>query len=260
MTLPQSIATLLSEGSFEPFTIGESKSDVFKVKLLDGHDAFLKTSSAEHVVAEMKHELTVLEWLQGKLEAPMPIKFLEENGTGYLLMSAIPGKNLAEASAKLSSGECLSIGARYLRKIHLIPVKDCPFQRNLETTVDLAQENFISNLVDESDFDDARSGWAAERVYADLLKKWPKSEDLAFTHGDYCFPNIICGNSGVNGVVDLSRAGIADRHQDIALFLRSFEKNTNTKADVKLFLREYKLVSKLDEAKLEFFLILDEFF
>lgn len=84
-------------------------------------------------------------------------------------------------------------------------------------------------------------------------------EDLVFTHGDYCFPNIICKDAHISGIVDLGRAGIADRYQDIALFLRSFSSNMG-KPDIQTFLDHYGLIERFDEKKASFYRKLDEFF
>ena len=72
------------------------------------------------------------------------------------------------------------------------------------------------------------------------------AEDLVFTHGDYCLPNIIYHEGKINGVVGLSRVGIADRYQDISLFLRSFEFNVGN-PDLEIFLSEYSLISEFNK-------------
>lgn len=258
--LPPPISQLVQFDSFQPYEIGESASEVFQVTLREGSQGFLKVSSSSYVLAEIQQEISVLRWLESKLLVPKPIKYAEAEGTGYFLMTAVEGANLAHMRDSLAPAECMRLGANYLRKIHSLPISNCPFLRSLKITTALAKENLTSGLVDESDFDSVRAGWTASELYKDLLEKMPTSEDLVFTHGDYCFPNIICERNEVNGVVDLSRAGVADRHQDIALFLRSFESKTETKPDQKLFLRHYGLIDQIDEGKLEFFRLLDEFF
>ena len=41
----------------------------------------------------------------------------------------------------------------------------------------------------------------------DLLRKRHDEEDLVFTHGDYCLPNVIIDGEEVAGFVDWGRAG-----------------------------------------------------
>lgn len=259
--LPKQVSSLILGNSLVPFDIGKSRSEVFKVALQNGAPGFLKISSAPYVLSEIKQEIAVLNWLALKIEVPKPILFFEHDGVGYFLMTAIEGFNLAEACKTLSPSECLQIGARYLRKIHSISIGECPFSRNLKIAIGFAEKNLAAGLVDETDFDSSRSGWTGREVCEYLLSRIPKEkESLVFTHGDYCLPNIICSKHEVTGVVDLSRAGVADRHQDITLFLRSFESNTGNKPDFDLFLHHYGLIKKIDEEKLEFYRILDEFF
>lgn len=258
--LPQAIQDKIHIDSLAANEIGESQSEVFKVSLRAGGFGFLKVSRSEYVLREIADEIAVLDWLSMRLDVPRPLHFLQETGSGYFLMTALAGENLADAArAGLSARECLSLGAKYLRKIHSLPIADCPFRRELKFTLPLAEKNLGLGLVDESDFDAERKGWNAADVYAELREKIPAQEDLVFTHGDYCFPNILVAGGRVSGVVDLGRAGVADRYQDIALFLRSFESNLAA-ADFDLFLEEYGLIRKLDTQKLEFYRILDEFF
>jgi aminoglycoside phosphotransferase len=117
--------------------------------------------------------------------------------------------------------------------------------------------------VDENDFDETRQDRSATSLLAELLDSRPDQEDVVFTHGDYCLPNIILRQSApgvveVSGFIDCGRAGIADRHQDLALAIRSVAFNFG--ADwVSTFLTAYGLAEP-DARKVAFFTLLDEFF
>ncbi len=80
------------------------------------------------------------------------------------------------------------------------------------------------------------------------------------THGDFCLPNIILERNKVTGLIDLGRAGVADRYQDIALILRSLtsEMNPNFNDCSDIFAQEYGI--DLEPDKLEYYQMLDEFF
>ena len=56
-------------------------------------------------------------------------------------------------------------------------------------------------------------------------------EDLVFTHGDYCAPNVLVGDEPmhpVTGIVDWGYAGVADRWRDIVKAVWSVEFNFGT--------------------------------
>ena len=90
----------------------------------------------------------------------------------------------------------------------------------------------------------------------------PAQEDLVFVHGDFCLPNVLLapldGALHVTGLVDCGRAGVGDRHQDLALAIRSLTYNLGP-ASVSPFLSAYGGPAP-DTRLLEFFTILDEFF
>ena len=259
MFLPSKISNLITLSSLEAEHIGESKSDVFKVRLARGGIGYLKISSSSYVKNEIRREIQVLDWLKPFINVPELIEVIEEGQSIFFLMTAIEGKNLAEAFQTLGAEKCLQLGARFLKTLHAIPADKCPFDRKLNVTLKLAKENVDAGLVDESDFDSDKRGLTGSDIYENLRASRPATEDLVFTHGDYCFPNIIVSNDQISGVVDLSRAGIADRYQDIALFLRSFRSNIGA-PDLDLFSQQYGLKETLNFQKLEFYRALDEFF
>ena len=78
----------------------------------------------------------------------------------------------------------------------------------------------------EDDFDEVRAGHTAVDLFGELLATAPADEDIVFTHGDFCLPNIILDRGAddeveITGLVDCGGAGIADRYQDIALAVRT---------------------------------------
>ncbi|HVZ16245.1 MAG TPA: phosphotransferase, partial [Terriglobales bacterium] len=111
-----------------------------------------------------------------------------------------------------------------------------------------------------SDFDEERQGRTPRSAFGDLLATRPADEDLVFTHGDYCTPNVLIDpeRMTLNGFIDWGRAGVADRYQDLALAARSTAYNFGSEW-IPLFFEAYGL-REVDTAKVEFYKLLDEFF
>ena len=107
-------------------------------------------------------------------------------------------------------------------------------------------------------FEAKRLGRSARDLYSEVLRSRPTQEDLVFTHGDYCLPNVTIAGDTVSGFVDWGRAGIADRYQDLALCARSIGANLGPEWVPALF-GNYGL-SIIDDQKLSFYELLDEFF
>ncbi len=95
-------------------------------------------------------------------------------------------------------------------------------------------------------------------MFQELLATKPANEDLVFTHGDYCLPNIIINNGDISGFIDWGRGGIADRYQDLALAARSLAYNFDAEW-IKLLFKEYG-IENIDYSKIEYYKLLDEFF
>ena len=89
-------------------------------------------------------------------------------------------------------------------------------------------------------------------------------EDVCFTHGDYCLPNIYIDGEAVTGFVDVGRGGIADKWQDIALCVRSLGYNLgsmgNSEKDKYIGLLFSRLGIEPDWNKTKYYILLDELF
>ncbi|KWU50962.1 aminoglycoside 3'-phosphotransferase [Pseudomonas palleroniana] len=240
----------------EQQAIGESRADVFRLRQDGRTDLFLKSERLdEH--SELADEIERLRWLrQMDLPAPVVLDEVQDDHRHWLLMTAVPGQDLASAIG-VSAAQVINILATALRTLHQVPVALCPFDHSVEQRIARAQKHVSAGLVDEADFDDERLGRSAEDVFAELLSTRPKIQDQVVTHGDACLPNFMTADARFSGFIDCGRLGISDRYQDLALAARSIERNLG-QAWVKAFFELYGV--EPDEQRMKFYCLLDEFF
>jgi len=74
--------------------------------------------------------------------------------------------------------------------------------------------------------------------------------DEVVIHGDYCLPNIIMKDFGLQGFVDLGTGGIGDRHYDLFWGLWTLEYNLGTAIYGSFFLEAYGK-DRVDPQRLE---------
>jgi aminoglycoside phosphotransferase len=237
---------------------GYSTAQVFRLERANSASLYLKIENqTEH--SELREEKLRLEWLCGRLPVPEVRLFCSDETRDYLLTSEIEGVAASDDLCRDEPKETIIEQlARGLKAIHALPIADCPFDMTLNVKIEFARRNVELKVVDESDFDEARKGRSAEDLFRELVETKPKDEeDLVFTHGDFCLPNIILKNRRISGFIDLGRAGIADRYQDIALLARSVKYNFGEEWQPFLF---ETLDIEPDYKKLEFYTLLDEFF
>jgi aminoglycoside phosphotransferase len=238
-------------------TVGMSKDPLYWI---DGEPAsVLKVSSQNQ--QELEDQFKALCWMEGKLPVPRPLGFEKENGVTALWMTRLVGKDASDWASSGNVEQMSEACCKALLKIHSLSIQGCPFDRRLQKTVPLAKEHLRLGLVDLERLDESRRGMKADELLKLLderasSKSW--SEDLVFTHGDYCLPNIIFLHGELQGFVDMGRCGISDRYQDLALLLRSLKKNTGK--DMRSQLAQAYGLKNLDQEKIEFYQLLDEFF
>lgn len=199
-----------------------------------------------------------LEWLQGKLPVPEVLYYHKDDANEYLLLSEIQGINASDKSYEADLPLVMELLASGLKALHSVRIEDCSFNQKLEVKLKEAKRRVENGLVDEEDFDEIRKGLKAKYLYKELVLSKPQNEDLVFIHGDYCLPNIILDKGKVSGFIDMGRAGVADRYQDLALALRSISANFG-REHIPLFLKKYGLI-EIDERKIDYYQLMDEFF
>ncbi|MDB4866448.1 MAG: hypothetical protein JWR03_781 [Cohnella sp.] len=255
-SLPDSLTRLMNDEVWSRITVGMSGADTFRLTA-PSHNRYMKIQSASSVES-LWQEKERLIWLQGKLPVPKVLGYDKDAAKEYLLVSEIAGVDASDRSYESMLPQLMRQLAIGLRTIHEVIIDNCPFDQRLDRKIAEAKRRVDNKRINEDQFDPVRQGFKAEELLEELLRKKPADEDLVFTHGDYCLPNIILKDGRVSGFVDWGRAGTADRYQDIALAIRSITYNFGEQ-QVGYFLEAYGL-PELDEPKVSYYQLLDEFY
>ncbi len=255
-SLPADLAQAVSGYAWRQIHVGCSMAQMFRLEAENKKSLYLKIAARLSGNSLMPEKLK-LEWLKNQLFVPKVVLFAEDENTDYLLLSEISGIDASDDSLSENAADVIEQLAKGLKMVHSLPIESCSFNARLDYKIELAKERMLKGLVDESDFDDERAGRRAEDLFQELLATKPSEEDLVFTHGDYCFPNIILENGKLSGVIDWGSAGVADRYQDIALLTRSVWYNFGEDWEESVF-EIYGI--KPDWKKIDFYKLLDEFF
>ena len=257
--LPAAFAARLAGADWHDATFGYSGVRVFRVVSPGRPPSYLKLA-APPLSEELVSERARLEWLRGKLPVPAVEAFAVADEYSFLLLSEVPGTMACDQVFADDPPTLVRLLADGMRQLHQLNVTGCPFDMRLDIQLARAERRLRAGLVDEGDFDAERLGMRAGDLYEQLLRDRPASEDLVFTHGDYCLPNIMIDRDHgcISGFIDLSRAGAADRYQDLALAARSLAYNVGPGYESLLW-GAYGL-QEPDEAKIAYYQLLDEFF
>lgn len=207
---------------------------------------------------ELTREIAALQWLEGRAEAARLVWSGEVEARPAMLTEAIEGVALhALAPEQAEAGAVAALAA--LTRLHAFPIGDCPFDERLAVKLAEAELRLGTGEFDAGDLDVQRQGRSADDLRQELIARRPASEDLVVTHGDACWPNFILRPDGVAAMIDLGRMGLADRHQDLALFIRSARYNYPDLPIQELVAAHYRLAAA-DPEKLELYQLLGEFF
>jgi aminoglycoside phosphotransferase len=255
--LPAALVALTRGATWRPVTIGMSGVQTYRLEK-EGRTARYLKWSPNYLGRPLAPERDRLVWLAGRLPVPEVLHFSEEEDGDYLLLSEVPGRMACDPA--LDPARVVVLLAEGLRMIHAVPVADCPFDQRLAVTVEQARRHVLTRKVDEAAFDEPRRGRTAQEVFQEVLKTQPAGEDLVFTHGDYCLPNVLLDHERwrIGGFIDWDRGGVADRYQDLALAARSLTHNFDARW-VPQLLEAYGL-GHVDQEKAAFYQLLDELF
>lgn len=257
--LPPNISAELAGYKWVRNSVGQSGGAVYRLYGKAGAPGlFLKHGEGE-LADDISDEMARLRWLGNHVPMPTVVHFVRTSKEAWLLMTEVPGATAYQLMVSCPDRRTAIVDAiaMFLRRIHAIPVGDCPFTSNPEYRLLRARARIDANLVNEDDFDEDREGWSAEQVWQEMQGLLPMVPDPVVTHGDFSLDNLLIHDGEVAGCIDAGRVGIADRYQDLAIAwncLGEFEASLQER-----FLAQYG-VRDLDLEKLQFHLMLDELF
>lgn len=206
----------------------------------------------------LEREAKVLRWLAGRAPVPKVLWFGQVAEDLALVTEAAPGTAVSHLREPEAEAALVATIAT-LAALHATPFADCPFDLRLSLKLTEARARVADGAVDETDFDPERLGLTAQQAWDQLTDTIPVTEDPVLTYGDASLPNFVWNGGAQVTLIDLGRFGIADRYQDLSLFLRSARRN-HPQVDAVHLLRAHYPLADLDQTRLDFYRFLDEFF
>lgn len=224
----------------------------------------------EDDIEEGKREEVILSWLSDRLYVPSLISTLCEGGKVYRLMERMKGFDLSSPIFLSSPQFLLDTIQSALNKMWNLDTLTCPIKRDLNVVLKEAEERVEKNLVDTIHINPGtfgKGGFSSPEALLKWLYDNKPEEDKSFIHGDFCLPNIFLSIGKGVGFIDLSRSGIGDKWNDIALISRSLEDNYNGRYNNGVSYSGYdrkmlfdRLGIREDKEKIRYYLLLDELF
>lgn len=213
------------------------------------------------------NEHQMLRWLQGKLPVPEILEEAFVDGTRYLLMTRLQGMYLCEPEILDDQERLAELVADALHQMWSVEISNCPADRSLDRKFAEIEAGLKGGVIT---IDQARQsetygsgGFKTPAALFEWLIKHRPEEQLVFSHGDFCLPNIFCNGSKTTGFIDFGYAGAADRWIDIEKVLWSMWANSTGKFGGKCreFDRKHLFAAldlEPDEDRLRYYSLLSE--
>ena len=219
--IPEEIQRIIGKETYCLDKVGMSGSEVH---IYDNHVLKIEPQNEE-----TDNAYAITKWLNQQLPVPTMLAYCVKNGMAYTLMSKMGGKMLCAREYLKEPEQLIKIAAQGLKCLWEIDVTECAYQSSrLMKRLEAAEYNVMHDLGDLDNVEPETFGPNGFQNPEELLK-WLKSnrpeEDIVFTHGDYCLPNIFVTGSKINGFIDIGKMGPADRWQDVAIAIRSLTAN-----------------------------------
>jgi aminoglycoside phosphotransferase len=238
--VPPELAEIIKNYSIQEYPYIESGARIYLLTSTE-KSLFLKIRIND-LEQRLLKEYTTLTWIKGRVLTPEVIYNHNSNEISFLLTTAVSGTPIIQVP-KLVRPDAMIAAAQALRFIHSVPITGCPYINTLKNRL---EKKHALNLSED------------EKAILTRLESSQPSEDLRFTHGDYCLPNILVTGSHLDGVIDWDSSGIADPYIDLASAAWSIEYNFPDEAEELLivFLNAYGV--EIDERKFDYYLDLNQ--
>ncbi|MFF4607695.1 APH(3'') family aminoglycoside O-phosphotransferase [Streptomyces sp. NPDC001339] len=249
-------------GDWVPVTAGESEAAVFRSA--DGTRYAKCVAAAD--AAGLKAERDRVAWLSGRgVPGPRVLDWHSGNAGACLVTAAVVGV----AADQVSAADLRAYWDRIadaVRRLHEVPVRQCPFRRDVDGMVARARDVVARGATNPEFLPAEQQHTPPTELLARLLpqvarRRDQEAADTVVCHGDLCLPNIVLDprTLDVSGFIDLGRLGLADRYADLALLLtnarETWPDEEQAQAADAAFAERYGIT--LDHDRLRFYLHLD---
>lgn len=261
MDLPKGISEIIADKPYSLTDVGMSGSQVWMFE-----DMVLKIEIRSDYVEK---QVKIMQWLEDKLPAPKVLAYEIQEDKSFLLMSRVYG-DMACAEYYLEHPKVLLKAlAEALHMMWSLDISDCPIVRDLDAELDEGKYRVKNGLVDVADAEPttfAEGGFESPAHLLQWLEENRPENELVFSHGDFCLPNVLLTDGEVSGFIDLGDAGVGDRWRDIALCYRSLKHNFDGTFGGKVYedfnpdMLFEALGIEPDWEKLNYYILLDELF
>ena len=234
--LPNKLLNLIDGYNPEKYFYYQSNAVIYRLHN-DSETLYLKIINPS---SHLEQEYKILKWIDGRLSVPKPIYYDRVDLTEYLLTTQINGTPVYQLEEnKREKAVCILADA--LNMIHKLDTDGCPYSHSIDRILLAGYQAYPE-----------KSGLISR------LEDIKPEENLTFTHGDYCLPNILVDNGRLGGLIDWDYAGVGDPYRDYVSCITSLQRNFGVKISddvwIPLFLEE--LGVKIDEEKLSYFMTL----
>ncbi len=170
--------------------------------------------------------------------APKVIVFCRKGENGWLLTEAVKGINLLDLIRERPK-ETLYTYGKTLRKLHDLPVKDCPCENRSEMMIKRAAGKFFEGKAEAALLEYCGIKTLSD-AYSEMILLSKHAQRPSVIHGDACLPNLIVGENKEDAkFIDCGNGGIGDRNYDLFWALWSIHFNLKTDRYDKDFWRGY---------------------
>lgn len=260
--LPEEIRKYVGTEKYTTDSVGMSGASILIFR-----DMVLKV---ERESEEADREAGVMKWLKGRLPVPEVICHKKQEGMNYLLMTKAAGEMSCHKRYMEEPQKLTAILAEGLEMLWQVDLSGFPFDCGLDKKLEMARVQVENHLVDLDNVEPetfGKGGFADPAELLDWLVRNRPEEEPVFSHGDFCLPNIFVKDGKVSGFIDLGRAGVMDKYQDIALGYRSLKHNYEGKYRGEKHYEGYcpeelfgQLGIRPDLEKIRYYILLDELF
>ncbi len=221
----------------------------------------------ENVISH--NECNMLRWLKGKLPVPEVIEEAFENGSSYLLMSKLPGVHLCAKEYLDDQVRLAELMAEAIRLMWSIDISDCPEKGTIAIRLREIEKRLAGGMITVGQASQKETYGPGDFRTPSELFDWlvanQPTEELVFSHGDFCLPNVFAIGKHIGGFIDVGYAGVADKWLDIEKGLWSMWANTTghfggkaRSFDRQIFFDALGIAP--DDDKLRYYALLDELF